>query len=229
MKVAIFDVDGVIVDVRNSYHYAIKETIQHFTGKELDLSYIREFKFKNGINNDWDVTYELIKHIGHEPPDYNELVEIFESYYDKLKDKEELILKPEFFEELKKNGVVMGVVTGRPRRDLKYLFDRFDLWKYFEAVVDEDEVSDPNLRKPHPYPLHLCMEMLNAQEGIYIGDNNADQEMVYSYRKMYGKPVKFVHFKKVFKEDIPSDFSTEDEEELKNFILREVSRTRAGV
>lgn len=121
------------------------------------------------------------------------------------------------------------MVTGRPRRDLKYLFDRFDLWKYFEAIIDEDEVGDPNLRKPHPYPLHLCMEMLGAQEGLYIGDNNADWEMVYSYRKMYRKPVKFVHFKKVFQEDIPSDYSTDREEELKEIILKEVSQTRAEV
>ncbi|RUM28164.1 MAG: haloacid dehalogenase [Aquifex sp.] len=229
MKVVIFDVDGVIVDVRNSYHCAIKETIKHFTGKDLELSYIREFKFKNGINNDWDVTYELIKNLGYNPPDYEKLVEVFESYYDKLKDKEELILKPQFFEGLKKKGVVMGVVTGRPRRDLRYLFDRFNLWGYFDAIVDEDEVSDPNLRKPHPYPLHLCMEMLEAEEGLYIGDNNADWEMVYSYRKMYGKHVKFIHFKRVFREEIPSDFSTDDEEELKEFILREVSQTRAKV
>ncbi|GAB6065585.1 HAD hydrolase-like protein [Aquifex pyrophilus] len=222
MKAVIFDVDGVIVDVRKSYHYAIKETVKHFTGRDLDIEFIREFKFSRGINNDWDVSVELIKYLGFEPPPYSELVEIFERFYDGFKDKEELILGREFFKELKSFGLPLGVVTGRPKRDLKYLFDRFKLWEFFDAVVDDDDVGDINLRKPHPYPLHLCMESLGAEEGIYIGDNNADMEMVKSYRKIYGKPVLFVHFKKVFKEELPADFSTEDPEELKDYLLNRV-------
>ena len=226
MRVVIFDVDGVIVDVRKSYHYAIKETVKHFTGKELDIEFIRNFKFSKGINNDWDVTYELIKNLGFEPPNYNELVEVFESYYDLLKDKEELILGREFFKELKDREIKLGVVTGRPERDLKYLFDRFNLWEFFECVVDDDKVSDINLRKPHPFPLHLCMECLEAEEGFYVGDNVADYEMVKYYRKIYGKPVEFVHFKKVFNEELPSYFSTDNEKELLNFLLQEVFLNR---
>ena len=220
MKAVIFDVDGVIVDVSKSYHYAIKETVKHFTGKDLPLSYIREFKFSRGINNDWDVSVELIKHLGFEPPPYEELVDFFESVYDELKDKEELILKPEFFKELKEAGIPLGVVTGRPKRDLSYLFDRFRLWDFFKCVVDDDDVGDMNLRKPHPFPLHLCVECLEAEGGMYIGDNNADYEMVKFYRKIYGKPMAFVHFKQVFTENLPADFSTDNEEELKEYILR---------
>ena len=223
MKVVIFDVDGVIVDVSKSYHYAIKETVKHFTGKDLSLSFIREFKFSKGINNDWDVSVELIKHLGFEPPPYKELVDFFENVYDKLKDKEELILSPRFFEELKKYNIPLGVVTGRPKRDLKYLFDRFDLWKFFECIVDDDDVGDINLRKPHPFPLHLCVECLNAEEGMYVGDNNADYEMVKFYRKIYGKPMEFIHFKKVFKENLPANFKTDSAEELKAYILRKFS------
>ncbi|WP_461831728.1 HAD family hydrolase [Aquifex sp.] len=222
MKAVIFDVDGVIVDVRKSYHYAIKETVKHFTGKDLDIEFIREFKFSRGINNDWDVSVELIKYLGFEPPPYGELVQIFENFYDEFKDKEELILGREFFKELKSFGFPLGVVTGRPKRDLKYLFDRFELWEFFDAIVDDDDVGDINLRKPHPYPLHLCIESIGAEEAIYIGDNNADMEMVRSYRKIYGKPVEFVHFKKVFNEALPADFSTEDPEELKNYLLNRV-------
>lgn len=220
MRAVIFDVDGVIVDVSNSYHYAIKETVKYFTGKELPITFIREFKFRRGINNDWDVSVELIKHLGFQPPRYDELVEYFENVYDTLKDKEELILKPEFFRELKKAGIPLGVVTGRPKRDLSYLFDRFGLWEFFNCIVDDDDIGDVNLRKPHPFPLHLCVECLGTEEGMYIGDNNADYEMVKFYRKIYGKPVTFVHFKKVFKENLPADFATDDENILKEYILK---------
>ncbi|NPB07766.1 MAG: HAD-IA family hydrolase [Aquificae bacterium] len=229
MRGAVFDVDGVIVDVRKSYHHAIRETVKHFTGKELDLSFIREFKFSRGINNDWDVTYRLIEHLGNKPPPYEELVEVFENFYDRFKDREELILPPEFFARLKEEGVRLGVVTGRPRRDLSYLFDRFGLWEFFECIVDEDEVGDQNLRKPHPYPLHLCTECMGLEEGLYVGDNRADYEMVYFYRKLYGKPFKFVHFNRVHREDLPAHYRTGDPGELFRIILREVSPSREGV
>ncbi len=229
MRVVIFDVDGVIVDVSKSYHYAIKETVRHFTGKELPLSFIRKFKFGRGINNDWDVSRELIKYLGFSPPPYAELVDYFETVYDRLKDKEELILTPEFFGELRKAGIPLGIVTGRPKRDLTYLFDRFNLWEFFDCIIDDDEVGSPDLRKPHPFPLHLCVECLNASEGMYVGDNNADYEMVKFYRKIYGKPVKFIHFKKVFEEELPAEFSTESPEELKEYILKSfVSQAHQG-
>lgn len=218
MKAVIFDVDGVIVDVRNSYHHAIKETVKHFTGKNISLEFIREFKFSRGINNDWDVSVELIKYLNFEPPPYDELVEVFENYYDQLKDKEELILDKNFFKDLKESGLTLGIVTGRPKRDLEYIFDRFQLWEFFDAIIDDDDVGDINLRKPHPFPLHLCMESLGAQKGVYIGDNNADYEMVKFYRKIYGKPMEFIHFKKVFQESLPADFSTDSKEELKEYL-----------
>ena len=218
MKAVIFDVDGVIVDVRNSYHHAIKETVKHFTEKNISLEFIREFKFSRGINNDWDVSVELIKYLNFEPPPYDELVEVFENYYDQLKDKEKLILDKNFFKDLKESGLTLGIVTGRPKRDLEYIFDRFQLWEFFDAIIDDDDVGDINLRKPHPFPLHLCMESLGAQKGVYIGDNNADYEMVKFYRKIYGKPMEFIHFKKVFQENLPADFSTDSKEELKEYL-----------
>ncbi len=227
MKAVIFDVDGVIVDVRESYHYAIKETAEHFLGREVPLETVKEIKFSKAINNDWDVTYEVIKHYGGEA-DYEELVEKFTEIYERLKDRERQILSADFFRRLKEAGIPLGIVTGRPKRDLDYVLDRFKIREFFDVTVDEDDIVDKNLRKPHPFPLHLCMESLGAHEGIYVGDNNADYEMVHFYRKIYSKPVKFVHFNKVVDLQIPSDFTTDREEELTNYLLREASPSREG-
>ncbi len=225
MKAIIFDVDGVIVDVRESYHYAIKETAELFLGREVPLSAVKEIKFSKSINNDWDATYEVIKEFGGEA-DYDELVERFTEIYNRLKDREKQILPAELFRELKEKEVPLGIVTGRPKEDLEFVLERFGLRDLFDVTVDEDDVGNRDLRKPHPYPLHLCMELLGAEEGVYVGDNNADREMVYYYRKMYGKPVKFVHFKKVVELDIPADFSTESEEKLRSFLLQEACRSQ---
>ena len=220
MKAVIFDVDGVIVDVRESYHLAIKETAEFYLNREVPLEEIRRIKFSKGINNDWDATYEVIREFGGEV-DYEELVRVFTEIYEGLKHRERQILSREFFRDLKESGIILGIVTGRPKRDLEFVLERFGIKEFFDSTVDEDDVVDKNLRKPHPFPLHLCMEILGAEEGIYVGDNRADLEMVVYYRKIYGKPMKFVHFRKVVDLDLPADFSTDKEEDLRNFLLRE--------
>ena len=227
MKAVIFDVDGVIVDVRESYHYAIKETAGYFLGEEVPLELIKEIKFSRAINNDWDVTYEVIKSYGKKV-DYSELVEVFTQIYNRLKYKEKQILPTELFRELKKSGIPLGIVTGRPKEDLDFVLERFGLREFFHTTVDEDDIVDKSLRKPHPFPLHLCMEKLEANEGIYVGDNKADYEMVYFYKKLYSKPVKFVHFKKVVDLDIPADLVAKDEEELRSFLLSEACPNQEG-
>jgi len=63
-KGLIFDVDGVIIDVSHSYHYAIKNTAEKFLGRGLDIDLVREIKFKRGINNDYLATLEVIKTFG---------------------------------------------------------------------------------------------------------------------------------------------------------------------
>ncbi|NPB07107.1 MAG: HAD hydrolase-like protein [Aquificae bacterium] len=219
----MFDVDGVIIDVRDSYHRAVQETLKHYTGALLPLERIREFKFSRGINNDWDLTVALIRELGYEPPPYDELVEVFEAYYDEFKEHEKLLLPRELFETLKEEGFTLGVVTGRPLRDLSYAFDRFKLWEFFDAVVCEDDVPAPELRKPHPFPLHACVEALGAEGGVYVGDQRADAEMVLSYRKLYGKDVKFLHYAVVLPEELPAHFRAASPEEL----LR-IARLEAG-
>lgn len=64
----IFDCDGVLIDVSNSYDLAIKKTVDFITNKMSDLneenfvttSMIDGFKATGGFNDEVDVTYALI-------------------------------------------------------------------------------------------------------------------------------------------------------------------------
>ncbi len=61
----LFDIDGVLLDVSNSFRAATIETIQYFavhelgledTGKLLEVEDVEAFKFAGGFNDDWDLT-----------------------------------------------------------------------------------------------------------------------------------------------------------------------------
>ncbi len=191
-KGVIFDVDGVIVDVSQSYHYAIKHTAEQFLKREVPIEEVRRIKFSKGINNDWLATLEVIREYGGDA-DFEELVKVFNEFYATLRDKERLMLGQDFFTELRAMGYPLGIVTGRPREDLLYLFERFGLSSYFDFVVDEDTIREEELRKPHPYALHLCVEALGLDAGVYVGDSLADWQMFRDYKRLYGKPFEYVH------------------------------------
>ncbi len=191
-KGVIFDVDGVIVDVSQSYHYAIKHTAEQFLKREVPIEEVRRIKFSKGINNDWLATLEVIKEYGG-TADFEELVRVFNGFYRTLRDKEKLILEKEFFKSLKEMGYSLGIVTGRPKEDLLYLFEKHGLSDCFDCVVDEDTIEDEELKKPHPYALHLCVEGLGIDAGLYVGDSLADWQMLRDYRRIYGKPLEYIH------------------------------------
>lgn len=188
----IFDVDGVIVDVSQSYHYAIKHTAEHFLKREVPLQEVLRIKFSRGINNDWLATFEVIKEFGGEAK-LEDIVEVFNQFYLSLRDKERLILQRDFFERLKNLGYPLGIVTGRPREDMAYLLERFNLYPYFDFVVDEDSIPQEELRKPHPYALHFCVETLDLDAGVYVGDSIADWQMLKDYKRIYAKSFEYIH------------------------------------
>ena len=53
----VLDVDGVLVDVADSYRRAIVETIGDEHGETIDRAGIQSFKNAGGFNDDWELTY----------------------------------------------------------------------------------------------------------------------------------------------------------------------------
>lgn len=183
--IAIFDVDGVLINVSKSYHYAIKDTVEFFSGRKANLNDLLDIKLSFGINNDWDASiagtiyarsgmelsrfkaafsvysrslesfYRFAKENSISLPPYDELVEYFEERYREHRNKEELIIPHQILSEIRDRSEVMGVITGRPFSDLDYTFRLFDLYGYFDTIITEDDIPSPNLRKPSSYPLKL--------------------------------------------------------------------------
>lgn len=228
----IFDCDGVIVDDRKTYYVAIYKTVNFFM-KKLDFPFFRkneiiDFKFRDGINNDWDlVMFGILKRIGKYKKgishvsgvrilkestgvDYNEIVNTFDSIYYSVKNREKLFLKDAFFKYLKKKGFMLGIVSGRVKKDLVETLIRFRIKKYFSFIYTEDDILKIKYRKPHPYLLDRAIrENAGFKERIiFIGDSFADKMMYeksryrnriklilvdFSKRKIFNSAVKNVN------------------------------------
>lgn len=52
----VLDVDGVLVDVADSYRRAIVESVDRTYGETIDRADIQAFKDAGGFNNDWELT-----------------------------------------------------------------------------------------------------------------------------------------------------------------------------
>ncbi|QLH77092.1 TIGR01548 family HAD-type hydrolase [Halosimplex rubrum] len=53
----VLDVDGVLVDVADSYRRAIVESVSRVYGDTIEKADIQQFKDAGGFNNDWELTY----------------------------------------------------------------------------------------------------------------------------------------------------------------------------
>ena len=76
----LFDMDGVLVDVSESYRKAIQETVKFFTGKSALLAEIQALKEKGGFNNDWDLTEAILLERGKVLPKA-EIIRKFQEIY----------------------------------------------------------------------------------------------------------------------------------------------------
>jgi HAD superfamily hydrolase (TIGR01548 family) len=52
----VLDIDGVLVDVADSYRRAIVESVDRVYGETIDVADVQQFKDAGGFNNDWELT-----------------------------------------------------------------------------------------------------------------------------------------------------------------------------
>ncbi|MFZ4737718.1 MAG: aminotransferase class I/II-fold pyridoxal phosphate-dependent enzyme [Bradymonadia bacterium] len=169
----LFDVDGVLVDVSASYRLAIEETCRSF-GVEPAAGEVAAIKAAGNANNDWDVTRRVLAQHGVEVP-RAEVVERFEALYQGtperpgLRENETLRVDRGLFARLAER-CPLGLVTGRPRRDLSTFLDRFELHGYFATTVCMEDAP----LKPDPAPLRLALSHLGVRRAWFFGDTPDD-------------------------------------------------------
>ena len=171
----LFDMDGVLVDVDMSYRMAIKKTAELFTKEEITFEEIQKYKDKGGYNDDWDLTEAIILSRKKKITKIG-IINMFQQFYlgrdfNGLIQNEQLLLDTDILNKLS-NDCKLGIVTGRPRKELEYTLKRFKISKYFDITICMEDTKGKG--KPDPFGINEAIKQLKVKRAIYVGDNVDD-------------------------------------------------------
>jgi HAD superfamily phosphatase len=171
----VFDMDGVLVDVSDSYRETIVQTVRHFTGQTVARQRIQEYKNQGGWNNDWDLSHKICADLGVNI-DYQAIVDEFNRLFlgvdghPGLIQRERWIARPGLLERLH-SQYDFGIFTGRLRFEADLTLQRFASTLRFDAIVAADDVAH---QKPHPEGLHKIAALDAERPLLYVGDTVDD-------------------------------------------------------
>ncbi|MGM9929522.1 MAG: HAD family hydrolase [Bacillus sp. (in: firmicutes)] len=166
LKAIIFDFDGTVADSLPICIHAFKSVFKEFDQKDY-------------------TTEDIIGMFG--PPEAalisNNLLsdkkeEAVERYYEiYVKEHNQWVDNNEeiknMLKQLRKQGYLLGLVTGKSRRGLDYSLKALGMDQLFDVELAGDEVAQP---KPHSEGVQKALDLLGVKntEAVYIGDSDFD-------------------------------------------------------
>lgn len=205
--IVIFDIDGVIRDVTNSYRKAIADTVEHFTNYAFrpNMADIDKLKAEGIWNNDWECSQELIYRYEESQGqtreelnlDYEEIVDFFQRRYrgSQLENPEQwdgyittepLLVDQEYFVTLTANNLTWGFFSGATKGSAKYILEK-RLGLDDPVLVSMKDAPS----KPDPTGLFLAVKLLEERFSlsellpvIYLGDTVADMKTIIKAKEL---------------------------------------------
>ena len=172
--IIVFDVDGVLVEVSESYRQSIVETVAHFTGKRIELDSIQDYKNQGGWNNDWALSQKIAADLGVAVP-FDQVVEKFNELF-LGKNGDGLILREHWIPDsalLKRLGQTrdLAIFTGRDRYELDLTLRRFAPAICFAPIICAEDVERG---KPAPDGLIAIQSARPDARLWFVGDTVDD-------------------------------------------------------
>ena len=166
----VFDMDGVLVDVTESYRETIVKTVQHFTGKTISRDSIQDYKNQGGWNNDWLLSQKICRDFGVEIP-YATIVEYFNYLFldQGMIHRERWLPRDGFLDRLSKR-FEFAIFTGRTTQEAEITLKREGVRDRFLLV----SANDVDHEKPAPDGLLKIAAMHPGKKLLYIGDTVDD-------------------------------------------------------
>ncbi|MCM1439130.1 MAG: HAD family hydrolase [Roseburia sp.] len=168
-KAAIFDLDGTLLDTSRTIHSVLLKSLKTFSLPEISLNDTVRF-VGNGAR-------KLVERaVGENSPEliervYKDYSERFATCSNELSTLYEG--EAETLENLKKNGILLAIVTNKPQRAGIVVYNEFFAKFGFREVLCQTETVP---LKPNPTSTCQIIQKygLNKNECIFVGDGETD-------------------------------------------------------
>lgn len=168
-RTVLFDFDGTLADTLPICFYAFQQVFRAYDGRDIGKEDIISMFGPSEVG--------IIKDNLLQKERVDAAIEDYYRYYDQehrnaVSAATEMI---DMVNRLKREGIAVGIVTGKARRSydisVNYLFPK----GMFQAAITGDDVAKP---KPDPEGIVKAMSLLDAsaRETLYVGDSDADIE-----------------------------------------------------
>ena len=173
-SIIVFDMDGVLAEVTESYREGVVKTVEHFTGQRIARELVQKYKNVGGWNNDWALSQRICADLGHRV-DYETVVDHFNEIFfgrngDGLIQRERWFPEPGFLERLK-TRFGLAIFTGRLRYELEFTLHRFAPQLFFDPIICAEHVANS---KPAPDGLLAIQRRKPGRRLWYVGDTVDD-------------------------------------------------------
>ena len=167
--VIVFDMDGVLAEVTESYRQAIVETVDHFTGQRIARDLIQDYKNQGGWNNDWSLAQKIAADLGVEVP-YEAIVGENGDGDGGLIQRETWFPQAGLLERLSER-YALSLFTGRLKYEADITLRRFAPSIRFDPMVCAEHVTKA---KPAPDGLLDIQRARPGSQLWYVGDTVDD-------------------------------------------------------
>jgi len=174
-EILIFDVDGVLVDVRGTFWRSTLDTVRALTGRRVNYRELHRWKSLPGYNDDWKLTSEWATKLGR-PTTYEQARKTFVRFYWGTDGKPGHVRNEKFIVPVRQiarwaRRYELDIFTGRTRKEFNYTFAGWAARPHFRTVVTMDDVRH---KKPHPEGLLRILGKRDPARALYVGDNVDD-------------------------------------------------------
>ncbi|WP_303850469.1 HAD family hydrolase [Seleniivibrio woodruffii] len=172
MILAIFDLDGTILDTLQDIHECLDDTMKHFGLKRFSIDVTRSF-VGDGIRK------LVIRAAGEE--NFKDEMEVFfrTLYAEKMTVNTRVIDGyDEIFEYLDRNNIKTVILSNKIESLTGGLVQHYGIDRYFDKWYGGDSFG---AKKPSPVPVENIVKDYGAEKSstIMIGDNHTDIEAGY--------------------------------------------------